>query len=1126
MLDSVLAENVMAVHRQKRSGVLTAVGLSTSMRVAFQDGNPTAIDLGNDKDTLLAGILLSCHRITYDQYQHLVAAVGQGNSVTSIVTHQGWATADELGRSLQAVVEDSLITFFGSRIQSVSFVDGAEADFDYDQTAVRLRIAADVLLRTTSARIDEQRLLLSEFDDFQGVYAFDEDAHRTGELTDAERRFLDLVDGRMTLSQMANQLRESNITIGRLAHGLLAKRVIRRVGGSPSSTQLASATTSAMTSPISGPPPVRAHESALRAATPTLNNFEPHRRIAEEPRSKALLIVLSLVLAVLALVGVAVLNYHERQKELELVLNQFNDLLNRSEWAQAQERIEEASTKAGNDLQAQRRVDDLKVLFKTALKSEGHAIRGLISAYDFATANRRMNRLPPEADGVSTLRNELRSAESGFQERSEALAATMEKTLGQSGPAAAVILIKEYGGHAKERVAAQEVLERWRITKLEAAESPGAPLVQRTQALDLALTADPSARQLEKATLIRADIQRQQERLQEQILIISGRIDAGDVDGSLAEVDRLRLRELVAGSALESELAGIIGRTDAVRTATAAYRERLAKALMLFDGGKDLHAAIQEGSIKIESLGSQGTGTIKSLIEFAREIHATVGIGSPDAQAAQLSGLLATRDLGNDLSVALTARIERLKTLEVGALSQLDNARALIRDGLYTPAEEILKDLISRKDLQGSAARSAADQELADLSGKIAKRKALQDQLKTVLAQGDVAAGTILAREMGLKYLPLSIDSVPTGADVWHGEEHLGITPMILDITAADRVDYQLSLRLAGYVTATVSGAQAEAGWRLMVPLDRAPSQVLELGMPVTIPPLALNGGFITGSRSHLLRIPAEGPWTTTPLGEVSVEDPIYAPPFIDGATLILPTRNLVGIVEDAAGIRRIPLPVSSDLPVAIHRSAVVVDRSLIIVAGLDGTLAASDLRDQHLLWRTPTGAPFVTGPMLLEDRVMIARRDGHVAMLTGDDGIELATANLEEPIVAAWVSANGIAGVSSSTFFAWDGQTLTRDRLPTPALSAGKGVIVTTGQRVLVRQGDAWNDVGRVDGRPTALPIVWNQHAVVVMGREVRILGARGFSLTSPQEFLAPLIWKDRLVLISQDGRVRVYDP
>ena len=1122
MLDSVLAENVMAVHRQKRSGVLTAVGLTTSMKVAFQDGDPIAIDLGTDKDRLLADILFDCHRVEVDQHRALVEAAEAGESVVELVNQRGWSTADEIGRSLQAVVEDALITFFGSRIQSVSFIDGVQADFDYDRSAVRLRIAADVLLRTTSARIDEQRMLFSEFGDFSGIYGFDEDSSGTGDLSENERRLLDLIDGRTPLSDIARGLRESNITIGRMVHGLVAKRIIRRTGGAQQSTQLAagaSAPTAPMTMPVS-----MGAESALRSATPTIRNFEPHHT-EEPPRSKALLVVLSVILAVLALVGVAVMRYNDQQRELTQVIDNLNELLGRSNWAQATERIQEARTKAGNDLQSLRRVDDLQRLFDAAITVERKAIRGLVTQYDFALARKRLEALP-ENPANGDLLTELVGAETAFHERADALKVTVTQALEAGNPQAALQRLADHHGHERERVAAQEAIERWRSVQFETAGLPGSPIQRRQQSLEQALAASPSKRQMDQANMIRADIQRQQGRLQEQIRVISSRIDSGDIDGSLAEVERLHLREQVAGTPLEADLVGIIGRTDAIRSAVAAYRTHLAAALVQFDGGVELARVGTEGDDLLKQFGDHGTTSLKALVDLGKDIHSTVGNGSPDAQAASITTMTTGREMSSDLSAAVNTRIERLKTLETNAASLLDSARALVRDGQYQGAETLLKDLVGRVDLRGSATRAAADQELAELAGKIAKRAALQDQLKTILAKGDIAAGTILAREMGLKYLPLSIDSVPTGAEVWHESERIGTTPMILEITAAERVDYSLEFRQAGYEPKRMTGADAEAGWRLLAPLNRAPITTLKFALPTTMQPTSTASGWVTGSRSSLIRVDGDHQWTNLALGDAAVDDPIYAAPVANGTGLLIPTRNLVAVAIDGSTIRRVPLPIGTDLPIGIHRSSVIVDRIAIIVAGLDGVLAAGDPKDARILWRSERGAPFATAPVVIDDQVLTVRRDGTLEVRACDEGGVTSLQRLGDTVVSAWPTSHGIAGATATELFRFDGITIERERLPTPVQAAGDGVLVSTGQRVLVRVGDAWNDLGRIESRLTALPCAWNGHAVLITGHEARVIGVRGFGLTSPTDFLPPLINNGQLILVSQDGTARVYAP
>jgi hypothetical protein len=311
------------------------------------------------------------------------------------------------------------------------------------------------------------------------------------------------------------------------------------------------------------------------------------------------------------------------------------------------------------------------------------------------------------------------------------------------------------------------------------------------------------------------------------------------------------------------------------------------------------------------------------------------------------------------------------------------------------------------------------------------------------------------------------------------------------------------------------------------VPLIKAPTSSTTLDLRITAAPSLLDGAIVTASRHALARIRADGSTTVTPFGEASVEDPAYAPVAAFDGGLLLPTRNLVAIFTDAEGhVARLGLPVATDLPVASHRSAVIVDRHLLVVAGLDGVLAAGDPRDPRTGWRSERGARFVCGPRLLGDHVLTAREDGRLDRISIDDGRGLGTTSLGAPLIAAWPTATGLGGATATASFTWDGTELVRSPLPTPVAHAAEGVLVTTGGRVLVLHDSTWTDIGRIEGRLTAPPLHWKGHAVLIQGTQARILGPRGFGLTAAADLLPAVAEGDLLVLASQDGVVRSYRP
>ena len=1140
-LDSMLAENFHAAYRQKRSGVLTAEGSTSTMRFCFQDGSPIAIDLGDAKDRLLAYTLRSYNRLTEDQMADVLHHWEQGQAaVADLVVARNYASEEEVGRSTQAMVEDSLCRFFASRVAQVSFDDQKTIDgFDFDRQAFRLKIDAEVLLRTVDARISEIRTVEQEFGSFNAIFAFNEDSPGSGNLSEAEKRVLDHVDGKTPIHEIAKLFRDNEVNTARLLSVLGQKKIVRRLDGEValevgSATGLRQAMGQAI-APEAGNSAARAAvaAAAMRAATSTMRDFTPYRQVAEEPRSRFMTVVLALVLVLLCVIGVLVYQYQQKQKAFQETAQRLEDAIGKNLWAEARQQIDDARTNAGEDLSAVQRVDGLEVRLRKAIENELATISKLSADGEHATAGTRLSALPA-TDQVDALRTLVSGNQAASQQRAQELAARAGDLLAKDDVAGAQNLIASSPIIASEKVTANDQLQRWRVAKLELANSTTTPYAKRLTALANLRRSQPDQRMLDKLPPLDLDVKRQEQKLRDHFKTLLAQVGQGDLDGVTAEIEQGGLVQQVEGTPLAEELTAIHARIADTRATLQTLVRDATEALIALDKPAALvtaQAAAQALTTStIPGVGPRATATAALLGEVIQiPIEQT-----PDAQAAALQPLLEQRGLEAIYAEALSSRAERLRSLEGLATQALDTARAQARDGDLERAVAAIEALLAKPELAMTAARRTATFEINELKTRLARRDELKSQLKAAIARGDVAAGTALARELGLKYLPLSVESLPSGAEVWRDGKQVGTTPLVLDITAAERVDCVFEIKVPGYLPGKAEGAKAEAGWRLLAKLERQPAVTSQFDGLVTNQPSVVDKQVIVASRSAVGTVDAMGAVYWLPFAKDAVDSPIYAPAVSLGDDLLLATRDQVAllITRPPGGVptsRRVPLIGRSDTAIAIHRSALIVDRRFLIIAGLDGALHATDDRDLDATWKGPVGAPFRSGPKLMSDVVAAVRRDGVIERLQADDGRVLASEDLGAPVVAAWCTDQGLAGYTALELFEYDGLTLSRTALPQAAVDGVADLIITPLNRVLVRgsTGDrSWVDVGRLDGRLTSLPLVWKGHAVLPQGSSLVVYGPRGFHLTSKSEFLTPVVLGERLVVISQDGVVQQFDP
>lgn len=554
LLDSMLAENFHAAYRQKRSGVLTAEGAALTMRFCFQDGSPVAIDLGDDKDRLLANTLRDYNRLTDEQLADVISSWEDGQAAAAdLVVARGYASEEEVGRSTQAMVEDSLCRFFSGKINQVELDDQKTIDgFDFDRRAFRLKIDAEVLLRTVDTRVAEIRTIQQEFGNFEAIFVFNEDSPGSGALTDFEKRILDFVDGRTTVQQIAVFFRDSNLNTARTLAQLASKKIIRRndtdqqpdvpTGGA---TGLRQALIGGTTLPGAGndrsgkggsgnisAARAAVAAAAMRQATPTMREFTPYRQTAEEPRSRFMTVVLALVLVVLGILGVLIYQYNVRQREFAEASQRLEEALGKSDWSNARQQLDEARIKAGKDLSAQQRVDEMEGRLKASIDAELAAIEKLSNEGEHQNAGTRLSRLPTD-EKVDALRSRLARNQAASAQRSRELAERVAEPLEKNSVKAALAMIAAAGLIAREQGPAVEAVDRWRIAQLEMANSNTARYGKRLQALSLVRGSEPPQRLVEQLPSIEADLARQETRLRDQLVSIKTMIDKGATDAAV-----------------------------------------------------------------------------------------------------------------------------------------------------------------------------------------------------------------------------------------------------------------------------------------------------------------------------------------------------------------------------------------------------------------------------------------------------------------------------------------------------------------------------------------------------------------------------------------------------------------
>ncbi len=1133
MINATLVEQFAGILRQRQSGVLTAIGPQYRLRFCFQDGDPVALDFGTDKQLIFANTLLEFHKLGSELHQDLVEArnAGQG-TVTEMVRRRQVVNDDEIGQVTRAMVEDALVRCFGTMHYEAGFDtnDGIES-FDFEKSAVRLRIGTQILLGTVQTRVAEIERVMAAAGGGQAVFALSEGDSGSDKLSEYEKNVLNFVDGRKTVEEIAIAFRESTLNMARLLTGMVGRGVLHR------QTQLttvesgpgANSGGSRRLAPVAG-----AGSSATRAALPP----------PPAPPRRTNLIVLSLALVATTGLGALVVQWQARQRAIEATATAFHDNLEQRRWADARKQIEAGRTQAGNDLEALDRVSAMDDGLSRALASEREAIGQLIESGEFAGLAQRVAALPADA-GLSALSISLQQAQAAFTQRSAALKDRVARLLDAGDPAAALALLAGAPHHEGDQ--AGEYLSHWRVTALEKASSAANPLSQRLALIAQLRDAAPTAAQGARIASIQAGIAEVEKRVVGQLHDLGTLLDQGAYVEAQAEWDRQRLDEQVRDTPMAPAAAAVVKRIAAVRdelaaaadTALAQARERDDRtALAAAAAAVDAVLAVRTRASNAADLRA-AAGLAMELGELLAPRPEEKNAERGDARQAELiDAWLAEHPQPAPLAKVAKARAARYRQHESESQEMYGNGHTLRTQGDFAGARARLEEVVARPEWKRTAAHDLAVRDLDELSVAVSRQEALGAELDQAMDKGDIPRCYALIRELGIKYPPLLVQSEPPGAEVWQDGKRLGQAPLKLAIPGGERASATFELRRDGYVTRTISGAAAENGWRLVAHLERSAAQRFELALTVTSRPTVLDGRVWVANRQQAVAVaPAGKPervlFESAAASAGTLAQPLYTAPVLADDGVLFATRDGLALRIAGSGgalsVERLPLGGRSDLPLVSYRSQNIVGRRFLAVAGQDGALHAVDEHHPELAWNGPAGAPFAAAPTLVGERILVVRQDGRLESVQADDGQPARGAALDAAVVAAWATPTGLAGFTTGRSWAWDGTTLSGGDLPQPAVAGGAGVFITADNHAWVQGGDAqhpWRDLGRFDGKLGAEPLAWQGHAVLPLGHSLAVLGAKPFTVASTVDILPPALIGDQLVVTTMDGVVSIYAP
>ena len=1124
MLNSILVEQFGSIHRHGKSGVLTVVSPDLRLRFCIEKGDPVALDFCTDKDLVLANTLLDFHKIGPELHQVIVEArqMGKG-TVSDMVRRQQVVNDEEIGQVTRAMVEDTLVRCFGAPHQEMIFDEHDDAGtFDFDNSAIRLRIGTPILLNTVQTRVAEVDRVMNEIGGYNAVFSLSENETGSGPLSDYEKHVLNFIDGRKTIEEVAIAFRESTLNMARLLCGMSERGVIKRtVHGGVSRLRAAVQSTQITES---------ASASVSASSVQQLPDFIPHRALPPERGSNlALRLVLISALILVSAVGYLVIDSQRRSEVLDSSAQTLVDYLVTKQWAKAEDLIKTSREQASNDLSAIERVDALGKKYDAAIEQECKSVESLIKEQDYKGARAKLNLLPSERQPTA-LRNEITSSEQTLDKRSNALVLQVTSSLNQGNAAQAMRVLSSNPGLVGE--AATEYVQRWRLSSLERAGSSSLPLSQRLALVNQILATDPAPHQRDQIERIRNDFARLQQRTAEVVQGLNKQAQSGAYAEVELEWERLRLGDQLKGTPLAAEAEALKVVND---KAAKELRNLEAVGLRLLEWSGDVkemggYSEQVKQAIGKWPLASNGDA-LRANAQLLNELSGLVGDRNAIDEANAVELWLQENKSTPAISELVKRRMSRLRDIDSAALQALETARSFARQNDWEANERLLNEIIARKEWQRTSAYPLAKRDLASIDSIRGQQKAWEEELQLAMLRGDKDRCHAISQRMGLRYLPLVIHSKPSGADVVREGKTIGQTPYIMNIPAGERANLELTIRKKGFGERGVATKSAENGWFLSVDLERSSSGSAQLAMTITAKPTVIGDRLWVANRQQgaaiipgksVERFAFENPGASNFAGQ-----PMYSGAYGYANKVYFPTRDGIVIRIGNKAIERLAIPARCDLAITTFESELIVGRRYLIAAGLDGVLYASDESTSVAVWKGSQGSPFISPPIIMGDRIVVARANGLIESYLPDDGKLIDQQQLDGPLLSAWYENGLLHGITYTSHWRYSGlQPSERTALPQEAKSGGNQVYLTPDNRAFILQNKTWIDVGNFDGRVSAQPLAWAGHAVIPCGTTMIIVGPQGFALTGSVEYLAPALLGNQLAIITQAGDVNFYAP
>jgi hypothetical protein len=204
LAETPLPEMLATIHRHGVPGVMAFTAEDVTKRVFFVDGD-VIFATSSDRSESLGDFLLREGRITDEQYRESSDEMlrSPGTRHGSVLVQMGFLTQEQLGEAVREQVQSLVWSVFNWSSGAVTFRVGRFRDDE----VYKIKIPTPRVILSGCRRLEDGKAVTTRLGGRNAVFGrLEVPSHLESlELEEAERRLLELVDGKRTLFQLCEK---------------------------------------------------------------------------------------------------------------------------------------------------------------------------------------------------------------------------------------------------------------------------------------------------------------------------------------------------------------------------------------------------------------------------------------------------------------------------------------------------------------------------------------------------------------------------------------------------------------------------------------------------------------------------------------------------------------------------------------------------------------------------------------------------------------------------------------------------------------------------------------------------------------------------------------------------------